>query len=238
MASAGGAKSRERLSPEVIVRGAFAVADREGLEAVTIRRLAADNGVSNMALYWHFRDKEQLLAGMAEYLLAQIELPAEEASEPWDRRLYAALSALLGALRPHPTTAGLTSTRMLSSEAGLRVTEYILGLLDEADFTVQQRAVTATHLLSSIIALVTGHPGTAHTGDPEVEEARARTTTAHLAALDPAHFPQLVASAAALTRCTDDESYYASGLELLVYGVRAMAEHLAASANAASPANP
>jgi TetR/AcrR family tetracycline transcriptional repressor len=230
MASAGGGKVRERLNREVIVRGAFAVADREGLEAVTIRRLAADNGVSNMALYWHFRDKEQLLGGMAEYLLAQIELPADEPQQPWDQSLYAALAALLDALRPHPTAAGLTSTRMLSSDAGLRVTEHILGLLDEAGFNVQQRAVTATHLLSSIIALITDHPGTAHTGDdPEVEEARVRSTTAHLAALDPARFPQVVAGAAALARCTDDESYYASGLELLVCGVRAMAERLADS---------
>src|SRR6185437_12949937 len=48
---------RERLSRDTIVAGAVALADAEGLDAVTIRRIANDHQVTPMALYWHFKDK-------------------------------------------------------------------------------------------------------------------------------------------------------------------------------------
>jgi AcrR family transcriptional regulator len=73
---------RERLRRDAIVSGAIALADREGLEAVTIRRLAQDHGVTPMALYWHFREKDELYGGIAEYLYDQVELPCSTHSSP------------------------------------------------------------------------------------------------------------------------------------------------------------
>ena len=69
----GGA--RERLSREMIVRGALALADAEGLEAVTIRRLAQEHGVTPMALYRHFREKEDLIDAVVDRLLRDVRLP-------------------------------------------------------------------------------------------------------------------------------------------------------------------
>ena len=50
-----------RLSREALVEAAMALADREGLDALTIRRLAGEIGVTPMALYWHVKDKDELL---------------------------------------------------------------------------------------------------------------------------------------------------------------------------------
>src|SRR5215467_7003154 len=50
---------RTRLSRSAVVDRALALADREGLDALTIRRLATELGVTPMALYWHFRSKEE-----------------------------------------------------------------------------------------------------------------------------------------------------------------------------------
>jgi TetR/AcrR family transcriptional regulator, tetracycline repressor protein len=236
MARASNARQREPLSREEIVRSALAVADGEGLDAVTVRRIAADHGVTHMALYWHFRGKEQLLNGIAEYLFAQIQLPpaAESGhsgepgeSEPWDRRLFSTLSAMLAVLRPHPAAAQLAPARVLSSDAGLRIAEHVLGILREAGFSGEQSAVIATQLLMSVIALVTGHPGPSRGDDPQGYEAAIRARTAALTALDPAQFPNVTGIAAPLASCADDDSYYDSGLELLTGGVRAMAASLA-----------
>jgi TetR/AcrR family transcriptional regulator, tetracycline repressor protein len=218
-------KQRQPLSREAIVRSALAVADSEGLAAVTVRRVAADHGVTHMALYWHFRDKEQLLDGIADYLFAQVELPSAE-GRPWDQRLSSALSAIVTVLRPHPAVAQLASSRILSSDAGLRLTEHVLGILREAGFRAERSAVIATQLLMAIIALVTGHPGRSRTEDPQGYEAAARTRTALLGALDPARFPNVIAAAGPLARCAEDDSYYDSGLELLTGGVRALAMRL------------
>lgn len=233
MARATNAKQREPLTRQEIVRSALALADSEGLEAVTVRRIAADHGVTHMALYWHFRSKEQLLDGIAEYLFAQVELPpaadfphSGEPAEPWDRRLFSALSALLAVLRPHPAVAPLAPARILSSDAGLRITEHVLGILREAGFSGEQSAVIATQLLVSVIALVTGHPGPSRRDDPQGYEAAVRARTATLTTLDPARFPNVTGAAVPLASCADDDSYYDVGLELLTGGVRAMAAPL------------
>ena len=230
MARAGDARQREPLSRKEIVRSALAVADSEGLEAVTVRRIAADHGVTHMALYWHFRSKEQLLDGIAEYLFAQIQLPlapeSGESAEPWDRRLFSALSALLAVLRQHPAVAHLAPARVLSSDAGLGLTEHVLGILREAGFSGEQSAMVATQLLVSVIALVTGHPGPSRRDDPQGCEAAVRTRTAALTALDPARFPNVTGTAVPLASCADDDSYYDVGLEMLTGGVRAMAAPL------------
>ena len=230
MARATNSKQREPLTRPEIVRSALAVADGEGLDAVTIRRVAGDHGVTHMALYWHFRGKEQLLDGIAEYLLAQIQLPPAgdsgepgESAEPWDRRLFSALSAMLAVLRPHPAVAQLLPERVLSSDAGLRLTEHVLGILREAGFPGEQSAVIATQLLMSVIALVTGHPGPSRRDDPQGYEAAVRARKAALATLDPARFPNVTGTADSLATCADDDSYYDGGLKLLTGGVRALA---------------
>src|SRR5216683_8065988 len=51
---------RTRLSKDAVVDRGLAIADAEGLDALTIRRLGGDLGVTPMALYWHFRSKEAL----------------------------------------------------------------------------------------------------------------------------------------------------------------------------------
>src|SRR3954469_13487276 len=109
------AKRTVRLSRDVIVDCAMTLADAEGLDAVTIRRLAQEHGVTPMAMYWHFNDKDSLLDGLAEYLIAAVKLPAP-ADGPWAVRLHEVLRAFLEAIRPHPAFAGLALRRILVAE--------------------------------------------------------------------------------------------------------------------------
>jgi TetR/AcrR family transcriptional regulator, tetracycline repressor protein len=230
MARAGAAKQQREqpLTRLEIVEAALALADGEGLDAVTIRRVATDRGVTHMALYWHFRSKEELLDAIAEHLFAQVELPAsaDGSGDPWDRRLLSALSAIVAVLRPHPGAARLAPARITSCDAGLRLTDHVLGILREAGFPARRSAAIATQLLVSVIALVTGHPGPSPERDPEGYAAALRTRTSALTALDPARFPHVSDMAAELAECADDDGYYGAGLELLTGGVRALAAQL------------
>ncbi len=61
---------------------ALALADSEGVDALTIRRLATELGVTPMALYWHFRSKEELIAGLAERIWGEIRTDVDRSS-PW-----------------------------------------------------------------------------------------------------------------------------------------------------------
>jgi TetR/AcrR family tetracycline transcriptional repressor len=210
---------REKLHRETIVAGALALADAEGLDAVTIRRVAQDNGVTPMALYWHFKDKDQLLDGLAERLFADVVLP-EPAKGPWYEKLRQALAAFLAAVRPHPGVAALAASRILVSEAGLTVADHVLGLLRGARFSEEQAAEVGGYLLFSTITLVTAEPGPGHELGKEAHEEAVRVKKAALSALSASRFPNVSASADALANCANEDSYYARGLDLLVQGTR------------------
>src|SRR3954463_11592146 len=94
---------RPALSRNVVADRALTLADSEGLEAVTIRRLATELGVTPMALYWHFRTKEDLLAGLADRVLDDMVVP--QSTGDWVTDMRAALGALVTAMRPHPQVA-------------------------------------------------------------------------------------------------------------------------------------
>jgi TetR/AcrR family tetracycline transcriptional repressor len=217
MAKRDGTAMRDRLNRDTIVTGAVALADREGLDAVTIRRLAQDHGVTAMALYWHFREKDQLLDGIAERLFSDVVLP-EPTDRPWDERLREVLEAILAAMRPHPAVANLAFTRILASDAGLVVAERVLGLLREARFTPEEAAELGSYLLSALITLVAAEPGPERELDVEERDAAIRTRKATLGALPPQRFPNVIAAAGALSFCANEDTYFDRGIDLLVRG--------------------
>jgi AcrR family transcriptional regulator len=210
---------REKLSRESIVSGALKLASLEGLGAVTIRRLAKDHRVTPMALYWHFKDKDELLDGIAERLFSDLVLP-ETSKGVWHEQLRDALGAFLAVVRPHPSVARLALTRILASDAGLTVADRVLGLLRGARFSEEQAAEVGGFLLCSIVTLVTAEPGPGHVLDKEAREEAIREKRAALRALSPSRYPNVIASVDALASCADEDSYYARGLDLLVHGTR------------------
>src|SRR5271165_7521450 len=84
---------RPRLSKASVVERGLALGDAEGLEAVTIRRLAADLGVTPMALYWHFRSKDELLVGLADSVWTEIDTDVDPAAD-WSAQLRGLLESL------------------------------------------------------------------------------------------------------------------------------------------------
>jgi len=218
MASAS-STTRERLSRETLAAGALALADREGLEAVTIRRLATDKSVTPMALYWHFKDKDAVLDGIAEQIFDSVVLP-EPSTGDWDEQLREVLDAVLAAIRPHPLAADLLAPRVMKSVAGLVLAERVIGMLRRAGFSPQQASQTASFLLCSIVTLVTSEPGKQTNLTAEDQENLDRGKRAQLASLDPKLFPSLLESAEFFLYCDDEDTYFARGMDFLVDGTR------------------
>ncbi|QIS02780.1 TetR family transcriptional regulator [Nocardia brasiliensis] len=75
-----------RLTGIAILRTAVELADRDGIDGVSMRRIASELGAATAGLYRHFSDREALLAGMAELVLAEIQPPATELTD-WRARL-------------------------------------------------------------------------------------------------------------------------------------------------------
>jgi TetR/AcrR family transcriptional regulator, tetracycline repressor protein len=216
------APNRTTLTPRAVVEGALALADAEGLEAVTIRRLAKGLGVTPMALYWHFRSKDELLEGVAASIFEEVDLSVD-ASAGWQEQLRALLGSLLGVLRAHPSAAILLSTRTVSSEGSLRATEVALDILRRGGFSPAEATQIARHALSTVVNLVGGEPGVvARDESGEMIDAQRRARL-FLESLPPERYPRLVEAAGPLSEGVDPDVYFAFGLDLLLAGIEAMA---------------
>ena len=216
------APNRGTLTPRTVVEGALVLADSEGLEAVTIRRLAKELGVTPMALYWHFRSKDELLDGMAASIFEEVDLSVD-ASARWQEQLRALLGSMLGVLRAHPSTAILLSTRTASSEGSLRATEVALDILRRGGFSPAEATQIARHALSTITNLVSGEPGVvAREETGELLDARQRARL-FLESLPPERYPRLVEAAGPLSEGVHPDAYFAFGLDLLLASIEAMA---------------
>jgi AcrR family transcriptional regulator len=211
--------TKERLDPDKIVDTALAFADDEGPAAISFRKLAAQHGVTPMALYRHFKDKDDLLAALGDRLLADVVLP-EPTDEPWDQQLHALLTAFVTALRAHPRLADLTLPRILVAEPGLALAERALALLVEGGLPVDDAAEIGRQSICSLIALVTTDPIAREVNDPEAREASLRRKRASLGALSPEQYPLVTSAAGALICPSSRDRYYAVGIDLVVAGIR------------------
>jgi TetR/AcrR family transcriptional regulator, tetracycline repressor protein len=211
--------TKERLSRAALAAGALELADREGLDAVTIRRLATDFSVTPMALYWHFKDKDAVLDGIAEQIYLSVALP-EPTDAPWDDQLRQVLLRILAAVRPHPLAADLLAPRVMQSEAGLVLAERVIGMLRGAGFSPSAASQTASFLLCSIITLVTSEPGKHSPLTGEAAENHLRNKRAQLDALSPKRFPFLLESAEYFLVCDNEDEYFERGMDFLVEGTR------------------
>jgi len=215
---------RARLSKRAVTDRALKLADADGLEALTIRKLAQDLGVTPMALYWHFRCKEDLLEGMAEQVWSEIEVYVD-ASAPWWAQLQDGLESLLGVLRAHPSAPRLVLEHEKRNEAALRATEAVLEILRGAGFDAEHAAEIARSTLWTGIMLVMSetsyHPELSADERAEFQ----RRNQVELATLPAARYPRLIECAAPMAGC-DPELHYRLGVELFIAGVRAMADKL------------
>src|SRR6476469_918089 len=105
------------LSREAVIDHALAVADLDGLGAVSIRRIAPDFGVTPMALYWHVKNKDELLAAMGDRILSVIDMPEPDA-DLGIGQLRGLLTLLVGALDQHPGCTELAMVRILQCDSG------------------------------------------------------------------------------------------------------------------------
>jgi TetR/AcrR family tetracycline transcriptional repressor len=209
------------LSREAVIDHALAVADRDGLDAVSIRRIAQDFRVTPMALYWHVKNKDELLAAMGDRILDSMTLPDTDPTDDLEE-LRDLLTSLVDALRRHPGCTSLAMTRMLQCDSGRLASERALNILRDNGFSVRESADLARMALQNAIMLVSGRPGAETTVPQDERDAVLAQKRAALESLPTDRFPYLVECAVALTDCPDEGAYYGAGIDLYLAGVRAL----------------
>jgi AcrR family transcriptional regulator len=200
---------RRPLTPERIVSAALRLADRDGVEALSMRRLGAALRVEAMSLYKHVPDKAALLDRIVASVWAEFAPPP--AGAPWDARLRHVARELRALALRHPHVFPLVATRAPGAEA-LAPLEAALAALSDAglgDDAILRHfwsfIAWSTGALLAECAAATG------AGSPVLEVPEDVDRVAH---------PQLARLRGALAGC-DFAAEYERGLELVVAAVRA-----------------
>jgi TetR/AcrR family transcriptional regulator, tetracycline repressor protein len=218
---------RTRLTRAAVVDRALALADAAGLEALTIRKLATELGVTPMALYWHFRGKDELLEGLAERLWSEMDLTVDR-SAPWTEQLRWLLSSLLAMLRAHPAaTQLLARSDIEKSGSALNAIEVTLDLLRTAGLSPAEASAVARSAFWTGLMLVMSEPGIEILDGAERTELQ-RKKQVVMATLPPSKYPRTVECAIPMTACDDPEEHYQFGVDVFIEGVAALAAKRAA----------
>jgi AcrR family transcriptional regulator len=141
---------RARLSRERVLQAAIALAAREGIEALTMRKLADELGAGAMSLYYYVPNKEELLDGMVDIVFSEIEPPSTGGD--WKAAMRRRALSTREALARHRWAIGLMEGRTNHGTANLRLHDAVLGCLRAAGFSVEM----TVHAYSVLDAYIYG----------------------------------------------------------------------------------
>jgi AcrR family transcriptional regulator len=176
-----------------------------------------------MALYWHFKNKDELLLGLVDHVLSGVRAD-RAAGDPWQHQLRKVFEAVVGVMRAHRFLPDLLhSVDKTRTESFTRATNDTLTLLSDAGFTLDEGYWIATYLLNAAIGLVGGQPDCpASVPAAQAPEWR-RQKRIQFESLPADRYPKLVEFSATYRDEPDLDRYYAFSVDLVIAGVEAMA---------------
>jgi AcrR family transcriptional regulator len=218
------------LTRERIVRAAIAVADAEGLTAVSMRRLAIELGVAAMSLYRHVPSKEELVLLMADHVFGEERLP-DPPPPGWRDQLQALARLQWGLCRRHTWLPSVMSlSRPMLAPNGMAQTEWTMRVVHELGFDVK----TALHVTVTVAGFVIGIAASLQM-DTEAEQDTGLTADEWMEKQSPefddivatGRYPLLTAISAQPNFEMDLDTVFELGLSLLMDGFARLIENRA-----------
>jgi AcrR family transcriptional regulator len=210
-------QGRERLTRDRVVEAALRVMDTEGLDAVSMRRVAREVGVEAMSLYHHVRDKDDLLQAICDRVMASFDFPREAGD--WSEQMRAGARAWRRLLQAHPDLMrlfALTHGPDPRSLESLKPTEFALRLIREAGLS-DRDTVQAFHAFGGYIqGFVMMEGGSIKGASDHPDQAEAFDA----GAVPADAFPVLAAVSRYFAECDADEQFE-FGLDLMIRGLEA-----------------
>lgn len=224
---------RPGLSREAVVARALEIGSAEGLEAVSLRRLAQELGVTPMALYRHVRDKQDLLNAMTEAVLEGVDATAGiDPGLPWTERLRQAIDNYKEQMDARPLALPLSIAYTGEGPPSFwKVLEDLLAILLDAGFERRQ-AIVHIRMISNLLAgylllLRQGAGPEAMLIDAHQLDLMQRRFALVLLSLPRDRFPNLIASAedTAEVWLSDPDRWWRSTVDLITFGLEQVLEH-------------
>jgi AcrR family transcriptional regulator len=205
-------KNEQQLAS--ILDVALRMADEDGLEAVSIRKLASEIGVAPMTVYGYVASKDDLLNRMAERCLDRFELPVL-ASSDWADHVRAIMRSLRQLLLSHPALVSLLARRRVMSLGLTRSIDATLHHLRSAGFSGPE----AVEAYGALVSFTLGSVVLKLPRSIDEDAADVKYAIRHLRELAEGRFPMVTMLATELSMMARDRTFEV-GLESLVEGLR------------------
>ncbi|QBD76267.1 TetR/AcrR family transcriptional regulator [Ktedonosporobacter rubrisoli] len=213
--------ARQPLRRERILQVGLRLIDQQGLDSLSMRKLAQELKVDPMALYRHFKNKEALLDGVAELLWKKVELPENEAG--WEPLLRSVATSLYALAHIHPHAYSLLLNRQILPLTMLQLSDTLRERLQRDGFERQRASEVICALFSYAIgyamvevSTLLPQPSENAGGESMTEIARLTQLMQRLPRETPAH---TVEAAYALTNYEAD-AQFTFGLDLMLTGLK------------------
>lgn len=201
---------RRKTSREALAREALRIADAEGLDALTVQRLAAAAGIGTMTVYGYFRSKDELLGAVVDAAVGDGVQGAGAAG--WREDLAAAVTTVYDALARHPSLVEIRFRRPVLRPEALQFGERCMAALTTAGLPPDQ-AAAAFRLL---FTFVFGYAGLS----PARREHQARDETAKAArGLPSDRYPALTEHREAFASAAAGRAAFEEGLAIILDGI-------------------
>jgi AcrR family transcriptional regulator len=208
-------RTRTPLSKERVLRAALALADAEGLDALSMRRLAKELGVEAMSLYNHVQNKNEILDGIVAEVVAEMELPE---GVDWRTAIRRNAISTRDAYVRHPWACSLSMSLRRSSDMRLEHGNWLLKTLREAGFSPDVR-YHALHFLDAYVFGYAVQQISFSSIDEDVEELAER----FVRSIDVDRYPDFVEHVQQHLEPRDEqEGGFELGLDLILDGLERM----------------
>ena len=211
------AKTRAGLTRELIFQTAVRLADDSGLEATSMRRLAEALGVTPMALYKHVTDREELIDGMVDTIIAEvatIEYPSGEPAD-WTATLRAQVLAARHVLAGRAWATEAIETRQSSSPIVLAYMDTLMGTMRSGGLSTD----LVHHAMHALSSRMWGLTRDVFPTPPLPEEPMERQAILDQAAIDYPHIVEMVCAIAASGSSCNADAEFEFALDLLLGGI-------------------
>lgn len=202
----------EKLTREKLIAAALEIVDRDGLDALSMRKLGAELGVDPMAAYRHLPNKDALLDGVIEAVAGSAEVDVDE-SLPWQDQLRQLIRANLKATLAHPNVLSIMAQRPLTTPGSLGLVERSFKIMTGAGIPLKQAAlgINTMGLLMVSLAVAMSAARTDPRGSSEMQQL--------FASLPREEFPNIV-------RAIETGQFIESYDEILEFWTEALVERL------------
>ena len=144
------ARRRARLNRDKVVQAAVDLADTDGIESLSMRKLGVALGIEAMSLYSHVANKGEVLDGMIDAVFGEIDAPSSRIK--WKSAMRRRAISIRQVMARHPWAIGLMESRTAPGPATLRHHDTVIGMLRAAGFSIE----LAAHALSALDSYIYG----------------------------------------------------------------------------------